>query len=177
MSWNSLKNAMKGLKRKKGGKGKVGIFWCPLPRYANEHTAELVQEVYWGRGGREWKNEKPVGVGTWERQADRQTEQRQEWQENQEKQEWAVLARTFKGRTCHIAVGGNAPGDRWWCNCFCGRGRLLLWQVPVEPRGCHRLSHLTMWKHPCPLACLQQMHSPLGFMEANCQSSEIKHLL
>ena len=67
------------------------------------------------------------------RLTERQTSEKRQEEEGKEKQQRQesklCLADTFTGRTCHIADGGEGPMA---CNCFCGRGRLLLQKLTLE---------------------------------------------
>lgn len=65
------------------------------------HSAELVQEVYWGRGAKRVKGHVIVGGGEGSRQTDRQG-----------KRASCALRALVRGCTCRVVDGGETPGDR-----------------------------------------------------------------
>lgn len=119
-----------------------------------------MQEVYWGRGvGRvkgcvEWGHERSRQTDRENRETEKNRDKKGKKQERQrqgKQKSELCLAGTFKGYIRPMADGGTAPGDRQVMT------SMPRWQrqtaAPARPyrtQGCHRLSHLTMWKHPCP---------------------------
>lgn len=78
-----------------------------------------------GEVGRRWRAKGCVRVGTWEREADRQTEhgrdrkkrgkRNKRGKKSKRLESGLCLVTALKGCSCRTADGGKSPGDRWWC--------------------------------------------------------------
>lgn len=98
----------------------------------NGDMREAGRQRDWRRGAREEQEAGEEKRGLREKEAREKTggkkrSKRQDWWETRER---AVLRQALWRGHRSQSWQWKAPGDRWWHNCFVGRGGLLLWQTP-----------------------------------------------